>query len=102
MGAAIVMTTVETPSDLPRRLVEGGLAACVQEVEIASTYRWRGEVTRADEVLLLIKTADDRGDDVVRWLERQHPYEVPEIIVLTDAEAFGPYLGWLVEETRPG
>ena len=96
------MTTVEAPSDLPGRLVGERLAACVQEVPIASTYRWEGEVARADEVLLLIKTADDRGDDVVRFLERNHPYEVPEIMVLTEAEAFGSYLGWLTEETRPG
>lgn len=100
-GPVIVMTTVEAPSDLGRRLVDEHLAACVQEVPIASTYRWKGEVTRAQELLLLIKTAGDRGDDVVRWLERNHPYDVPEIMILSEAEAWGSYLGWLIAETRP-
>jgi len=95
------MTTVEGPSDLGRRLVEERLAACVQEVPISSTYRWEGEVTRADEILLLIKTAGDRGGDVADWLQKNHPYDVPEIMMLTEAEAWGTYLGWLVDETRP-
>ena len=100
-GPVIVMTTVEAPSDLGRRLVEERLAACVQEVPITSTYRWAGEVRRADEILLLIKTAGDRGDEVADWLQKNHPYDVPEIMVLTEAEARGTYLRWLVDETRP-
>jgi periplasmic divalent cation tolerance protein len=100
--AVIVMTTVEAPSDIPRRLVDERLAACVQEVPIASTYRWDGEVTRATEVLVLIKTVADRSEAVVRWLEENHPYDIPEIVVLADASARGTYLGWLVGETRPG
>ena len=42
-------------------LVEARLAACVQQVPgVRSTYRWAGRVEQGDEVLLLIKTAEDR------------------------------------------
>ena len=77
MNAAIVMTTVSGGSDLPARLVEERLAACVQELPTRSTYRWDVAVQRDDETVLLIKTVADRIDDIVAFLQEHHPYAGP-------------------------
>ena len=46
---------------LARTLVEERLAACVSRVPgVVSTYRWQGQVEVAAEVLLLIKTTQER------------------------------------------
>lgn len=101
--AAVVMTTVSSGTDadaLAEALVEAGWAACVQQVPIVSTYRWEGSVTTDGEVLMLIKTPGDRVGAVVAHLEANHPFEVPEILVVADVEASAPYLAWMVAETR--
>lgn len=101
-GSAVVMTTVaggEDAASLSRGLVGQRLAACVQEVAIRSTYRWEEAVQVEAEVLLLIKTAEDKVEEVVDYLGEHHPYQVPEILAL-GAEAAEPYREWLLGATR--
>ncbi len=95
--AAILMTTVDSDEAavaIAEAAMESGLAACVQEVPIRSTYRWKGEVERTQETLLLLKTTASAGERLRALVEDRHPYEVPETILVA-ADAAGPYGAWL-------
>ena len=86
MTAHIQMTTTtETKADaqaLADALVERRLAACVQIVgPITSTYRWQGEIERAEEWLCVIKSRRDLYDDLEAAILEIHPYDVPEILI---------------------
>ena len=65
-----------------------------------SVYRWEGEVQEEEERLLVLKTTADRLEELGRFLERAHPYDVPELIALEPAEVGPDYLSWMVAETR--
>lgn len=81
-------------------LVEQGLAACVNRLApIASIYRWQGNVERASEVPLLIKTTRERYGDVEQAIRHLHPYDIPEIIAWPIAAGHGAYLRWIESET---
>jgi periplasmic divalent cation tolerance protein len=87
---------------LAHELVEARLAACVQVLPgMTSTYRWQGAIERADEVLLLAKTWDDRLDALVATLRARHPYEVPGIMAVPAAGGLAAYLDWVRDGTRP-
>jgi len=94
-----VITTVETREDadrIARILVEGGLAACVQVVgPIESTYRWKGRIEKAGEMLCLIKTSRRLYPDLERAIRAAHRYETPEIIALPILQGSEDYLDWL-------
>ncbi|MEV5412974.1 divalent cation tolerance protein CutA [Thermopolyspora sp. NPDC052614] len=62
-----VTTSVRAEADaICSRVVARRLAACAQVVApISSTYRWGGEVQRAEEWFLLMKTTADRFGDLV-------------------------------------
>lgn len=97
---AIVMTTTDDPAEaaeLARRLVEERLAGCVQVTAVTSTYRWEGEVTTADERLLLIKTRADRVAAVEAFLSEHHSYDTPEVIEVPITSGASQYLGWIDE-----
>ncbi|MDP6539498.1 MAG: divalent-cation tolerance protein CutA [Planctomycetota bacterium] len=102
--AAAVRVVLGTAPDeeegrrLARALVEGGLAACVNLVPgITSVYRWEGAVEESPEVLMVIKTRAERLGDVEQFLEREHPYDVPECVALVPGEVGQAYLSWLLE-----
>ena len=87
---------------LARALVEGKLAACVNQLPaVSSTYRWQGAVERAVEVPLLIKTTRERLAEVQEAIRTLHPYEVPEIIAIPVVAGLPAYLRWVVDETQP-
>lgn len=84
---------------LSTQLVEDKLAACVNILpEVQSVYRWKGEVCRETETLLLIKTNRKMWDELERRLRELHSYEVPEIICVPIEEGHQPYLDWLNSE----
>ncbi len=100
----LALSTVATPEDAERiatALVERGLAACVNVVPgVVSVYRWKGEVHRDEERLLVIKTRGERFEALREALVSLHPYEVPEVLALPIAGGHAPYLAWLDESVR--
>jgi periplasmic divalent cation tolerance protein len=86
---------------LARTLVENRLAACVQIVPIQSVYAWKGEVCTEEERLLLIKTRAVLYSPIESYIIANHPYEVPEIVMIPLQEGLGSYLSWIDVMTGP-
>ena len=79
-------------------LVEENLAACVQILPaMESVYRWKGNVERASEVLLLAKTLGGRFQELEERVRAVHSYETPEIVAIPVTMISSPYLEWLAE-----
>lgn len=100
----VVMATfpdAETARRVGRQLVEEGLIACLNLLPHAeSIYRWRGVVEVADEVVVFMKTAADRFDDLRVRFKQLHPYEVPELLALEVVDGLPDYLQWVLDQSR--
>jgi periplasmic divalent cation tolerance protein len=80
-------------------LVKHRHAACVQiDGPIRSVYQWKGKIEADDEFRLLVKTSSQALNGCVTALQKQHPYDLPEIIVL-NADASTAYASWVSEQT---
>jgi periplasmic divalent cation tolerance protein len=90
-----------TAQALAHHLVEQRLAACVNLLPpMQSVYRWLGQIEQAAEVQLLIKTCADRLDAVSAAIVHKHPYELPEILVISPSAGLPAYLDWIRAQTR--
>jgi periplasmic divalent cation tolerance protein len=100
---SIALTTApsrEVATTLARALVEARLAACVNILPCASVFRWEGKVHEEDEHLLVIKTRRTYIDDIRDLLEREHPYDLPELVSMEVEDGSADYLNWMREETE--
>lgn len=104
VALSLVMTSLpnkEIARVLSERMLKERLAACVSAAEPAlSRYWWKEKICVEREVVLFIKTAANRVKALREWLVAQHPYEMPEFLVLSVADAYEPYARWVVAETR--
>ena len=92
----------EVGTRLARAVVEERLAACVNLVPgVRSIYRWAGAVQEDAEVLLVIKTREDRVAALSRRVHELHPYELPELIAVGVLGGSERYLDWLRGEAAP-
>lgn len=90
----------ETAKRLSRGLVEERLAACVNIVShVRSVFRWQGEVQEEDEILLIAKACKSQYSLFETWLQANHPYDVPEILMVPVADGLDAYLTWVSKET---
>jgi periplasmic divalent cation tolerance protein len=99
--AILIMTTVDSEAlaaTLATKLLELRQAACVQQVDIRSRYRWDGDVKCDTEILLLVKTSTDAADAAMRTVRESHSYEVPEIVALPISGGLPAYLDWVAAE----
>ncbi len=87
---------------IARAVVHKRLAACANIVmtPVESTYRWKGKVEKAREVLIVLKTTAKRLPALEKEVKRLHSYDVPEFIALPIATGSSDYLGWLQESVR--
>ena len=101
MRRLVVISTAPRAEDaefIARELVERRLAACVNVLPpMISIYRWRGDVERTEEVLMVVKTTEDRFEAVRDALVKGHTYDVPEVLALEVRAGHAPYLAWLDE-----
>lgn len=99
----VVLTTLGSPDTaraLVQQLVDSRLVACGTVVPgVTSTYRWQGGVTTDEETLVLLKTVRGRWDALVRAVEADHPYDVPELLALPVSGGLPSYLAWLTAQT---
>ena len=100
----IVFTTtpylVEAES-LAKKIVEAKLAACVQVLpEMSSFYFWKDEIQKDSEYLLLIKTLEEKYDELEVFIKENHSYDVPEIVAVSAEKISGDYLDWMNKYLR--
>ena len=94
----IVMTTFpdrESALAAARGALGGRLAACANLLPADSRYLWRGRIATASEVVVLFTTVPKRVGALFAFLERHHPYDVPELVELDVPRVASGYLTYL-------
>ena len=84
-----------------RELVGRQLAACCQVIsDLTSFFVWKGKKEEAKEALLVVKTATPRLSQTLDYMRRYHPYELPELIILSVEAVEVSYLKWILESCK--
>ena len=100
--AIIIFCTCSATGDIAQQLakllVESGLVACVNILPgMQSIYRWQGQIENEAETLLMIKSTQANYKAIEQMLINEHPYDVPEIIMLPIEQGSSDYLTWLTD-----
>lgn len=94
--AFVTAPNKEEASRIADSLVTERLAACVNIVSgVESVYRWQGEVTRDTETLMIVKTTDEKYQELEQRVKELHSYTTPEVIAFRIERGSGEYLEWL-------
>ena len=90
----------QAAQELANAIVTARLGACVHVMPITSVYRWDGEVTQDAEWRLVVKTTDDRLDELMAFVKEHHDYDVPQLVATKLAQGSADYLEWITSQTR--
>ena len=98
----VTMPDRDKATEIARKLVDEGLAACVNVVPgVRSVYQWQGKLCEEEEVLCLIKTRPEVFERARQRILELHPYEVPELLAFQVDDGSPTYLAWLRQATNP-
>ncbi|UCE09205.1 MAG: divalent-cation tolerance protein CutA [Candidatus Thorarchaeota archaeon] len=97
---ALTTCPPDKAEDLARILVDGRFCACVNIVSgVRSIYHWKDKVETDTESILLIKTEKRLQDRLWDAIRDNHPYEVPEFVVIPIQGGSKAYLEWISTST---
>ena len=86
---------------IAQELIKHKLAACVNIVDnIESLFWWQGNIDRAKEVLLIVKSKKSKLAKIIQQVKSLHSYLTPEIIALPLIGGSKSYLEWIDESLR--
>ena len=104
MSAIIIYCTcpdIETADRISRLAIRQHMAACVNQLPgITSVYEWDGKIQQNQEVLLIIKSTQERFDAIQNLIREEHPYELPELIAVPITQGLPDYLEWIKQCTK--
>ncbi len=93
----------EHATAIARTLVRERLVACGTLLRGArSIYVWQGQLEDSDEIVVLFKTTADAAPKAAARLQELHPYECPEILVLSPECANAAYARWVGDSCSVG
>lgn len=103
MDTTIVFCTVSSKEEAKKiaySLIEKKLAACANIVnDITSVYSWKNEICEDNEFLLIIKTREEKFEELKKEILSLHSYELPEIIMIPITTGLPEYLNWIKKQT---
>ncbi|MBP2030966.1 periplasmic divalent cation tolerance protein [Methanohalophilus levihalophilus] len=83
MKPIIVYVTVPDSAEgeaIATALVDRKLAACVNMYPIQSVFVWEGETSHESEVVMFIKTTEDKFGEIKDTVKSLHSYDLPAIV----------------------
>lgn len=96
----VTASSEEEAVKIGRKLVEVGLAACVNVFpRVRSIFRWEGAVSDEQESMMIVKSRASLFDELVTMVKGLHSYSVPEIIALPIQQGSADYLKWIGDVT---
>jgi periplasmic divalent cation tolerance protein len=95
----VTCATLEEARKIARGVVEKHLAACVNIVThaVEAFYTWEGKLENGSEYLLIMKTSEERLEELQKEVLGMHSYDTPEFVVLPIVAGSEGYLKWLGE-----
>ncbi len=101
---SVVLVTapnLTTARELAKATLISGNVACANLLpKIESHYWWQGKLDRGNEVLIILKTSNDKLSALEKLILENHPYDTPEILVLPIRSGTQRYLAWLDASLR--
>jgi periplasmic divalent cation tolerance protein len=98
----VTCATLEEARKIARHVVEKRLTACVNIVThaVESFYAWEGKLENSSEYLLIMKTTEERLEELQKQTFSLHSYDTPEFIVLPVVAGSEEYLKWVGESVE--
>ncbi|MBU8922193.1 MAG: divalent-cation tolerance protein CutA [Bacteroidales bacterium] len=85
----------EEAEQIAMQLINAGLSPCINIITSChSVYQWKGEFRHDDEVLMFIKSRKSDFKELCSVVEKNHSYDVPEILAMEISDISEKYEGY--------
>ncbi|MBT8233238.1 MAG: divalent-cation tolerance protein CutA [Saprospiraceae bacterium] len=86
--------TKDSALRIGKLMLEEGLIACVNVFKMDTQYIWKGKFHEEDEYGAYFKTSIYKKNQVIKYINSHHPYEIP-LITNEEVVVNNAYKAWM-------
>lgn len=60
---------------ISQSLLEKHLIVCAKKTPVSSTFFWKGEIDKANEILLIMESVEENYEEIEKEVRKLHSYE---------------------------
>ncbi len=91
----------KTAIEIAKSVIQKKIAACANILEnLTSIFWWEGKINTEEECLIIFKTTSENSDQLISFIQNNHPYELPECIGINITKGSQAYLQWIADSTE--
>jgi len=102
MKTKLIYVTVSSLAEaekIAEAVVTEKLAACANILDgVTSIFHWEGTLCRESEAILLLKTSEEKVEELTARIKELHSYDCPCIVVLPIEGGNAAFLEWVSRE----
>lgn len=92
----VTCATKEEAMHLTRELLTRQLIRCANILPaVTSLYEWEGQMQEESEVVIIMKTSDDKLELAIKHIEAIHQYNCPCVVAIAANKGHAPFLNWV-------
>jgi periplasmic divalent cation tolerance protein len=76
------------------------ICACINYTTVKSLYMWQSKLHEENEYFAFFKTTSDCVEKLKTEIRNNHPYDVPEIVVINMSDISPQYFEWMYKNTH--
>lgn len=95
----ITNPSMDEAKRIAKILLEKRFVVCANMFPVESMYWWEDKIVEDNEVVLIVKTLENKYPELIEEVKKIHPYSVPCIIKISGSANL-KYLNWLKEEVE--
>lgn len=94
----LVCPNEEEAGRITEILFEKKLIACAKKLPVKSAFKWKGELNKADEIVLLLETEDSFFDTIESEVRKIHSHKTFILASIPVGQTSEGVTEWLKEE----
>ncbi len=82
-------------------LLKKKLVACCNIINYWKSYYLReNKIKKDEEKIIFMKYPKEKETELLNFIKKNHPYEIPELVVLSPESVDEKYLNWIHDSTK--
>lgn len=82
-------------------LLKKKLVACCNVINYwKSYYLWENKIKKDEEKIIFIKFPKEKEWELITFIKKNHPYKIPELVILNPESVDENYLNRIYESTK--
>lgn len=94
----LTCTNQKEAREITERLLKEKLVFCVKKLNISSSFLWKGQIEKSEEVLLILDSAEENFSKVEKEVRKYHSYDTFVLLSVPVSKTTENVLHWIKKE----